>query len=157
MSIISNILEELSHTTIPYKGTHVNLFGLPKLSLYKYGSLKSGISQLRKKKYIAKSGSAWFLTSKGKKYLAEKYDSLIQFNSPFLKNDSKNLLIMFDIPEAKKAKREWLRWHLKKFNYVMIQKSVWRGPSPLPKKFLDYINKIKLQDHLKMLKVSKII
>ena len=64
---------------------------------------------------------------------------------------------MFDIPEAKKAKREWLRWHLKKFNYVMIQKSVWRGPSPLPKKFLDYINKIKLQDHLKMLKVSKII
>ena len=29
----------------------------------------------------------------------------------------------------------------KKFHYVMIQKSVWRGPSPLPKEFLDYIKK----------------
>ena len=51
---------------------------------------------------------------------------------------------MYDIPEVRKAEREWLRWHLKKFGYVLIQKSVWMGPSPLPKDFLDYIKEIKL-------------
>ena len=155
MSIIFDILTELSRSTLRYKGMSVNLFGIPKFSSYKYNSLKSGISQLKKKQYISKSDSGWLLTSKGRKYLIRKYDSLIQFNSPFSKNDSKNLLVMFDIPEVKKAEREWLRWHLKKFNYIMVQKSVWRGPSPLPKEFLDYINKIGLRKNLKMLKISK--
>ena len=62
---------------------------------------------------------------------------------------------MFDVPEPKKAEREWLRWHLKKFNYVMIQKSVWVGPSPLPKDFLDYIKKIDLKDSIKTFKLAK--
>jgi len=150
-----DILEELSRSTIKYKGMSVNLFGIPKLSSYKYGSLKAGISKLKKEQYITKNNSGWFLTSKGKKYLERKHNSLMQFNSPFSKNDSKNLLIMFDIPETKKAEREWLRWHLKKFNYILIQKSVWRGPSPLPKEFLDYLKKIKLLENLKMLKISK--
>ena len=155
MSIIFDILKELNHITIRHKGMCVNLFGIPQLSSYKYGSLKSGLSQLKKKQYITKNNFGWMLTSKGRRYLEKKYDSLVQFNSPFSKNDSKNLLVMFDIPETKKAEREWLRWHLKKFNYIMIQKSVWRGPSPLPKEFLDYIKKIKLQENLKMLKISK--
>jgi len=155
MSIVFDILNELSRSSLNYKGVCVNLFGIPRLSSHKYGSLKSGISQLKRKQYITKDHTGWFLTPKGRKYLKRKHDSLTQFNSPFSKNDSKNLLIMFDIPETKKAEREWLRWHLKKFNYIMIQKSVWRGPSPLPKEFLDYIRKIRLQKNLKMLKVSK--
>ncbi len=155
MSIIFDILKELNKSTLYYKGMSVNLLGIPKLSLYKYGSLKSGISQLKRKQYIIKNNSGWSLTPKGKKYFERKYDSLIQFDCPFSKNDPKNLLIMFDIPETKKAEREWFRWHLKKFNYEMIQKSVWQGPSPLPKEFLDYIKKIGLRENLKILKVSE--
>ncbi len=37
----------------------------------------------------------------------------------------------------------------------MIQRSVWVGPSPLPKDFLDYLKEIKLGDNLKMFKLSK--
>ena len=155
MSIILDILDELNKHSIGYKGMRVNLLGIPKLSSYKYGSIKSGISRLKKKQFIIKNNSGWFLTPKGRKYHKRRYDSLIQFNSSFSKNDPKNLLVMFDIPETKKAEREWLRWHLKKFNYNMVQKSVWRGPSPLPKEFLDYLKKIGLQKNLKMLKISK--
>ena len=72
MSIVLDILEELSRSTIRYKGAHVNLFGIPRLSSYKYESLKSGISRLKRGQYIAKSDSGWFLTPKGKKYLAKK-------------------------------------------------------------------------------------
>ncbi|PIZ87165.1 CRISPR-associated endonuclease Cas2 [Candidatus Nomurabacteria bacterium CG_4_10_14_0_2_um_filter_30_12] len=157
MSIILDILNELNNTMINYKGVSVNLFGIPKLSQHKYNSLKSGINQLKKKEFIAKDNSGWFLTPSGKKYIEKKYDSLIQFESQFSKNDSKNLLVMFDIPETKKAEREWLRWHLKKFHYQMIQRSVWRGPSPLPKEFIDYLKKIKIYNNLKMLKISNVI
>ena len=62
---------------------------------------------------------------------------------------------MFDILETKKAEREWLRWHLKKFNYLMIQKSVWVGPSPLPKEFLVFINELKINDGFKSFKLAK--
>ena len=157
MSIIFDILKELNNSTLYYKGMSVNLLGIPKLSSYKYESLKSGIGKLKKKQYIKKNDSGWLLTPRGKKYLEKKYNSLTQFDSTFSKNDPKNLLVMFDIPETKKAEREWLRWHLKKFKYIMIQRSVWQGPSPLPKEFLDYIKKIGLRKNLKMLKISKTI
>lgn len=37
----------------------------------------------------------------------------------------------------------------------MIQRSVWVGPSPLPKEFLDYVKEIKLEDKFKTFKLSK--
>ena len=155
MSIVFDILEELNRSTFYYKGMCVNIFGIPKLSIHKYESVKSSISKLKKKGYVEKNQLGWFLTQKGKRYFERKYNSFPQFDSPFSKKDSKDLLVMFDIPETKKAEREWLRWHLKKFNYVMIQRSVWRGPSPLPKEFLDYIKRTGLRENLKMLKISK--
>jgi len=154
MSIVLDILEELNNCTINYKGVRVNLFGIPQLSVHKYGSLKSGIGRLKQKGYISKDADGWALTPMGRKYLERKYNSLTQFESPFLKTDKKNLLIMFDIPEGKKAEREWLRWHLKKFHYEMIQKSVWRGPSPLPKDFVLYLKEIGIYENLKILKVT---
>ncbi len=95
------------------------------------------------------------VTSKGQEYIKKKMDSFEQFYYNFHKDAPKNLIVMFDIPETKKAEREWLRWHLKKFNYSMIQKSVWVGPSPLPKEFLDYVKKINIKDGLKTFKLAK--
>ena len=95
------------------------------------------------------------ITHKGKEYVKRKYDSLKQFNCKFDKNAPRNLIVMFDIPETRKAEREWLRWHLKKFNYLMIQKSVWVGPSPLPREFLEYVESIGIKDGLKTFKLAK--
>ncbi|MFA5095371.1 MAG: CRISPR-associated endonuclease Cas2 [Candidatus Paceibacterota bacterium] len=79
----------------------------------------------------------------------------ITFSSPFKKNSSKNLILMYDIPEQQKKERDWLRRHLIKFGYIMIQKSVWVGPSPLPKDFLDYLKEIKIGDNFKTFKLAK--
>ena len=62
---------------------------------------------------------------------------------------------MYDIPTEKKKEREWFRRHLQKFGYVMIQKSVWVGPSPLPRNFLDYVKKLGLLSQLRTLKLAK--
>lgn len=138
-----------------YKGMRVNLFGIPKFKNYSQNSLSGTLSNLRKVGLVEDIDDGLQVTPKGKEYIRRKIDSLKQFNYKFDKDAPKNLMIMFDIPETKKAEREWLRWHLKKFNYSMIQKSVWVGPSPLPKEFLDYIQFIKIKDGFKTFKLAK--
>ncbi len=155
MSLVYEILKEINTTTIRYKGGRVNLFGIPKFKKYSQNSLSGNLSYIQKAGLVEKSDKGLILTLKGKKYIQKKIDSLKQFYFSFDKNAPKNLIVMFDIPETKKAEREWLRWHLKKFNYLMIQKSVWVGPSPLPKDFLDYIESIKIKDGFKTFKLAK--
>ncbi|MFA6301008.1 MAG: CRISPR-associated endonuclease Cas2 [Candidatus Paceibacterota bacterium] len=79
----------------------------------------------------------------------------VTFVSPFNKNTPKNLIVMYDIPHNMKKERDWFRRHLIKFGYVMIQKSVWVGPSPLPKDFLAYLKEIKIGDNFKTFKLAK--
>jgi DNA-binding transcriptional regulator PaaX len=154
MSIIYDVLKELDSVSLRYKGSRVNLLGLPKFKKYSPSSLRGTVSRLIKEGFIEDCDGLQ-ITSKGKKYIRRKIDSLKQFDFQFSKDAPKNLIVMFDVPEPKKAEREWLRWHLKKFSYRMIQKSVWVGPSPLPKEFLDYTNSIGLKESLKTFKLAK--
>ena len=155
MSLIYDILDEISKTSLSYKGARVNMFGIPKFKYTSPRSMSSIIYYLKKEELIGKNDKGWYLTPQGKKYMKRKEDSLQQFEHQFSKESPKDLLVMFDIPEIKKAEREWFRWHLKKFNYEMIQKSVWVGPSPLPKQFMDYISKIGLKNSIKTFKLAK--
>lgn len=112
-----------------YKGVRVNVFGLP-ISKPDY---KNRIKKENRKRNF---------------YYAA-------FPSPFKKESQKNLILMYDVVEEKKKERDWFRRQLKKFDYIMIQRSVWVGPSPLPKEFLDYVKAIGLQKHLKTFKLAK--
>ena len=58
------------------------------------------------------------LSKYGKEYVNKKINSLKQFNKPKNISNKRNLLLMFDIPTERKPEREWLRWHLKKFNFM---------------------------------------
>jgi len=62
---------------------------------------------------------------------------------------------MYDVPHVQKKERDWFRRHLIKFEYIMIQKSVWVGPSPLPKEFLNYLEEIKIGDKFRTFKLAK--
>ena len=116
--------------TLRYKGMRVNTFGLPLLT---QGQKKD------RKKYFNRKRNFYYTA----------------FSSPFDKLSPKNLIIMYDIPHNLKKERDWFRRHLIKFGYVMIQKSVWVGPSALPKDFLDYLKEIKIGDKFKTLKLAK--
>jgi hypothetical protein len=110
-----------------YKGVKVNSFGIPIFNSNKKDVLKSD----------------------------KEYSQHICFNFKLDKKLPKNLIIMYDIPYNKRKERDWFRRHLKKLNYIMIQKSVWVGPSPLPKDFIDYVKSIGLLDQLKTFKLAK--
>lgn len=108
-----------------YKGVSVNIFGVPNFSDFK------------KKKNIPR-----------RQYLHS-------FVSTFNNDAPKNLLLIYDIPEGRKKERDWFRRQLKNFDFTMIQKSVWVGPSPLPADFLDYLKRIGLQKEFKTFKLAK--
>ena len=153
--MVYKILEELNRKTYNYKGVRTNIFGIPIFSSYNPKSLYAAAYRLMNKGMIDRDMDGWFMTVKGKKYFENKFDSLPQFIFKFGKNQPKNLIVMFDIPESRRTEREWLRSHLKRFDYEMIQKSVWLGPSPLPREFLKYLKKSGLTDNLKMFKTTK--
>lgn len=155
LSIGDKILKFLLEPTHRYKGMPVSALGLPTFFSYKKQSINNAIHQLRKSGYISKEGDYISLLPNGRKYVENKKVRFVTFDSPHKSELSKNLLVMFDIPEVKKAEREWFRFHLRQFGYEMIQKSVWVGPSPLPKDFLDYIKEIKLKECVKTFKLAK--
>lgn len=155
MSLMKEILKSLGNTTLSYKGVRVNLFGIPQFKSKTEGNLRSTLSYMKNQGLIANCHTGWYATPAGRKYLRRKADSLLDFGFKFAKDAPKNLIVMYDIPENKKAEREWFRWHLKKFNYEMVQRSVWVGPSPLPKQFLEYLEKIKLRSAIKTFKLAK--
>lgn len=80
---------------------------------------------------------------------------LYSFNLDVKKNKPKNLLLIYDIPETRKKERDWFRRQLKNFDFIMIQKSVWVGPSPLPEDFLIYLKRIGLRKEFKTFKLAK--
>lgn len=112
-----------------YKGVKINALGLPILFKNENSRIKK---QNRKRNYYG-----------------------VCFPSPFKNDSPKNLILMYDIPHFQKKERDWLRRGLIRFGYVMIQKSVWAGPSPLPKEFLKYLSDIKIKDNLKTFKLEK--
>ncbi|OGI75699.1 hypothetical protein A3C67_02830 [Candidatus Nomurabacteria bacterium RIFCSPHIGHO2_02_FULL_42_19] len=110
-----------------YKGIRINALGLP----------------------------VWTDKSRVKKNNRKRKFYHIAFSSPFHKNSPKNLIVMYDIVDVRKKERDWFRRQLKKFDYIMIQRSVWVGPSPLPKEFVEYLREIGLKGQLKTFKLAK--
>jgi hypothetical protein len=160
MSIVMEILEYLWNQKIYYGQIKVNAFGIPifwdeKKSNCSKNSFESTLSQLKKRGFVEQKEKKFILTKSGKEYFENKNKLYVKFSSPFPLNSPKNLLLMFDVPESKRAERNWLRWHLKEFQYYMIQQSVWVGPSPLPKKFKEHAKNMGLNKFVKTFKLAK--
>jgi CRISPR-associated endonuclease Cas2 len=158
MSAEIDILEYLSKVkkTIKYKGIKVGLFGLPDFKYYKYQTLANRCHILKQKGFINETMiGEYFITNKGKLYLEKQKNILKKFETQNSDNSPKDLLIVYDIEEKRKKEREWFRFHLKKFHFIMIQRSVWVGPSPLSKEFTEYLKEIKLNNNLKTFKLAR--
>jgi hypothetical protein len=113
-----------------YKGVTVNAFGLPVLFTDKDKPVES-------------------------KKSSRNYFQYRLFDYHFPLTAPKDLIVAYDIPSNRRSERDWLRRQLKGFNYTMLQKNVWVGPSPLPPDFLDYVKSVGLLNQLKILKLAQ--
>ena len=113
-----------------YKGVPLGNFNLPDPNIF---------SLVKKRKRVLESIS--------------RRHYLRSFTNYNVKGSTKNLLVIYDVPHTMKKERDWFRRQLKSFDFVMIQKSVWVGPS-LPLDFTDYVKRIGLGKSFKAYKLK---
>lgn len=122
-------------------------------SRHKEKSFQVALTRLNKKGYVSNSKVGWVLTSKGKEYWRENI-LLSYIPSPFKDSDYRKTIVSFDIPGPQRKKRDWLRNQLKIFDYKMLQQSLWLGPGPLPKEFLNRLHELKIKENIKIFNIT---
>ncbi|MCX8015960.1 MAG: helix-turn-helix transcriptional regulator [Patescibacteria group bacterium] len=108
-----------------------------------------------KKKDKTQKKNLWLLTPAGRK----KAKMLIAqtnflFDYPH-ENDGKLRIIIFDIPEKERFKRNWLRAILTYLDFKMLQKSVWIGTNKIPERFIYDLKKFNVLPYVHIFEVSQ--
>jgi DNA-binding transcriptional regulator PaaX len=80
--------------------------------------LSKSIYELKRSGYLERDGASVVLTDKAKMKIVDKIASKI-------KNDKRNYLVSFDIPEPMKRNRNSFRRTIKRIGFAQIQKSLW--------------------------------
>ena len=104
-------------------------------------SFRQFLHYLQKRGYIKISptihGKGVLLTRKGEeKVFKVRY----KYQERERRKDGKVQMIIFDIPEKQRAKRQALRLELAAAGYRQLQKSVWYGERPLPPEILELVD-----------------
>ncbi len=90
----------------------------------------------------------WSLTSKGLVWLKNIKNEKLNLKKPFRKPENLEIdelkIIVFDIPEVERHKRNWLRQSLYNLDFSMLQKSVWVGKTKLPEEFIKRLQELKI-------------
>ena len=105
----------------------------------------------------------WILTEKGEKHQTDLLRSVskacdpIPFSSKYPITKSKNdILIIFDIPEKERAKRDWLRDVLKKLGMEKLQHSVWIGKIKPPPDLIVHLHKLRMLRWVKIFSLKNL-
>lgn len=123
-----------------------------KFKRYKSSSIRVALSRLKARGYVGNK-DGWILTKRGRSLLKQR--RLLDFiPSPFPNNNTREIIVSFDIPEKDRKVRNWLRNQLKVFNYTMLQQSLWIGPGPLPDIFYKRLQDLNIRKHIKTFKIK---
>lgn len=96
----------------------------------------------------------WFLTPEGERSL-QRLQAKMRYVTP-RRWDGKWRLVIFDVPERIRGRRNFLRKELSDFGFHQLQKSVWVMPYPLPAAFSEFIGELELGKHLRVLTAERI-
>lgn len=120
-----------------------------------YRLSKDGLIEAR----IENSRKFFTLTKKGEDKLEKLSNSLNKNLLPPNHYESgkgdKFILVIFDIPEKERRKRDWVRESLKNMGLKLAQKSVWLGKIKIPRSFLRDLHDLKLVDHVEIFEINK--
>lgn len=96
----------------------------------------------------------WRLTSEGKKLARRLKMKLEQAGAQ--RWDKKWRLVVFDIPERIRDRRNFLRNELAALGLRQLQKSVWVTPYPLPEEFSEVVSELELGKHFRVVVAERI-
>lgn len=133
-----------------------SILDLPGDYEFSHHTFSTILSRLKNQGLVAKKGihrkTMWVLSGKGKTKLDNDL-SEAEIGPP--KSDGVPRLVVYDIPEVEKRKREWLRSALVSCGYSHLQRSVWLGYCPLPEKFIRKIHELGLRSKVHIVSVYK--
>lgn len=119
------------------------------------GLTKRQLLGFREKGYFdisVKNNKSFFrLTPKGKNLV-----ELLKFALGKIKWDGRWRILIFDIPEREKYKRNFLRRKLHELGFKQLQESVWITPYPLPDSFSDFLIQLRVRPYLYCITVDAI-
>ena len=164
MSLTKEVLEMLFSYKAGYGKMWKTILGDTRPSYYRKHSIPKeksiyvALARLKIKGLVRKEKSEWNITAKGKEYLKNKFIKTLPYHSTQSEKNktAKNVIIIFDIPEEHKNKRNWLRVELKILGFVPIQKSVWLGPSILTEKFIKSLETISILEYCKFFRADEL-
>lgn len=130
------------------------LLGLPTGYEFSKQTLSTTLNRLKSQGLVKNSGGrryrTWLATEKGK--------SKIKFYGYHIKPakpDGIPRLVMYDIPESERKRRDWLRTELVACEYQPLQRSVWLGYSPLPEEFILSLQNLNLKNKVHIVSIHK--
>jgi DNA-binding PadR family transcriptional regulator len=122
-----------------------------KFSKLLYKLKKDGLIQV-----VNKNGRGLFqITKIGKEKLIKLKQSKIGIYSYVKEKSNNTIIVVFDIPEKDKKKRDWLRSVLISLDFEMIQKSVWLGKTKIPEDFLSDLKEFNIIKFVEVFEISK--
>lgn len=119
-----------------------------------YNLHKSGLIEKKK----VKNKTLWSITKKGKDRKDELFFKLrtVIFapkEKYKLEPNDHPIIVVFDIPEKERNKREWLRAVLQYLGFELLQKSVWIGSIKLPEELITDLEKLNMLSSVKIFSV----
>lgn len=124
-------------------------------------TLSSILSRLKKEGLVIAGGprkkTIWNITPKGRQYLkshpARHREFHLRYHLP--PKDGLLRIIIFDVPEQDRKKRNWLRAELVGIGYSILQKSVFIGTRPIPTDFIRELDRQKLSSAVHIIQAEK--
>ena len=98
-----------------------------------------------------KSRTTWRLTAEGKKRAGQA----AQGTSVVSKSDGITRLVIFDVPERERTKRNMIRAELVGCDFRQLQKSVWMGDHPLPQDFITLLDDLGLAGNVHIFSIRE--
>lgn len=144
LSVFGDLLEEIRDVGGIRSNLYGNVYGFVPENIKKT-SYKNSVSKMIKSDLIEKSiengNPVLRITSQGRKILTRNFPLFNLQQKPW---DRKWRVLIFDIPEKKRWRRDSSRNKLKNLGFGMIQQSVWISPHPFDDDIREFVNNLGL-------------
>lgn len=150
------ILKLLLYKTLPYKDVEELVRKHKQYKNKPSASIRNTLTRLRKKGLVKKTQTGWSSSNLINSVLKNNINELDKIKLQASKNKKNGeIIVMYDIPEYLRSKRDILRDGLKVLDFKQKQQSVWIGPAPLPEEFIKFINDLKITKYINFFKVKE--
>lgn len=130
-----------------------SILGLDGSHEFRQETFSSLLCRLRAQGLVQRSGfprsGTWRITERGSQLLSDSRPPTR------LRSDGVQRLVIFDIPERERRKRDAIRLELVGAGFTQLQKSVWQGDHPLPKDFIELVDALNIRPYIHIFSVRE--